>query len=338
MLGVMIQPVEPSDEWLLDSEAIVQETVTFRVPAELSGERLDKVLAALLTEHSRGRIQSWIEQGFVEVNGVVQQRVRHIASVGDHLLVRIQPSDEQLAYSPEDVEFDVLEQSSQWLVVNKHCGLVVHPGAGNWNGTLLNGLLFRYPQLRQVPRAGIVHRLDKDTSGLMVIAKTPVAQTHLVRQLQARSVKRQYVALVHGHLQGAPLTIDRAIGRDPRVPVRMSIHPAGTSKSAITDIKAHWLGDLNGAAVTLVQCQLQTGRTHQIRVHLASLGHPLVGDVLYGGRAISGAARQMLHAQELSFLDPIDSTCKRFESDLAHDMRAVLSQIQWQSQEPGAVI
>lgn len=298
-----------------------------------AGERLDKALAQLMPDHSRARIQGWIEAGHVCVNGKVNSRVRQVVAAGDEVTVDVQPSEQALAFEPEDVGFQVVAESHAWLVVDKHAGLVVHPGAGNWHGTLLNGLLFRYPALGRVARAGIVHRLDKDTTGLMVVAKTETAQTHLVRQLQERTVKRQYRALAHGLLNVDQLTVDRAIGRDPRVPVRMSVSTAGASKPAVTHVSRLRTGTLSGVPVTEVNCQLETGRTHQIRVHLASLKHPLVGDTLYGGKELVGAARQMLHAESLSFVDPASEQWVSFTSDLPDDMQSVLNQVQWTEAE-----
>lgn len=316
-----------------DFEARILQTqiqsLRFVIGQNVWGARLDKQLAVCLPEHSRGRLQGWIEQGHVRINGKTQSKVHHKVSVGDVLEVEPQQGEESLAYSPQAVEFEVLAQSDQWMVINKPVGLVVHPGAGNWQGTLLNGLLFMDPSLTHVPRAGIVHRLDKDTSGLMVVARTETAQTHLVRQLQARTVHRQYVALCHGHLKGADVLVDHAIGRDPRVPIKMSVTRPIAPKEAITQVHRQRVGTLEDQAVSQVICKLQTGRTHQIRVHLASLGHPLVGDALYGGRVMAGAQRQMLHAQTLRFEDPQTGDLLEFVSDPPFDMRDVLSQTRW---------
>ncbi|MFQ6721018.1 pseudouridine synthase, partial [Bordetella pertussis] len=197
------------------------EPLLLTVPPDTPADRLDKVLAGLLPGHSRSRLQGWIEAGYVLVNGA-QAKVRQAVGPGDVLSVWEQPAPESRAFAPEPVAFDVVAESPDWIVVDKPAGLVTHPGAGNWSGTLLNGLLHRYPELARVARAGIVHRLDKDTSGLMVVARNERAQTHLVRQLQARTMGRQYIALAHGWL-GAAGTVDRPIGRDARVPVRMSV-------------------------------------------------------------------------------------------------------------------
>jgi 23S rRNA pseudouridine1911/1915/1917 synthase len=298
-----------------------------RVPSKTIADRLDKVLASLLPEHSRGRLQGWIEAGFVQVNGR-PGKVRQTVGPGDVLAVWEQPAPDALAFSPEPIDFSVVAESAAWIVVNKPAGLVTHPGAGNWSGTLLNGLLYRYPELAGVARAGIVHRLDKDTSGLMVVARNERAQTHLVRQLQARSVGREYVALTHGWVPGAG-TVDRPIGRDPRVPVRMSVERPIAPKPAVTHYAPHRRAGIGPLRVTEVICRLETGRTHQIRVHLASIGHPLLADTLYGGRALHGALRQMLHARALHFDNPEGGGEVAFTAALPTDMAAVTESIEW---------
>jgi len=293
------------------------------VPEQVRADRLDKILARLLPEHSRSRLQGWVESGHVWVNGA-PAKVRQPVGPGDVLAVWPQQAPEDLAYTPEPVDFEVVADSAEWIVVNKPAGLVTHPGAGNWQGTLLNGLLFRYPELAGVARAGIVHRLDKETSGLLVVARSERAQTHLVRQLQARSMGREYLALAHGWVAQAG-TVAAAIGRDPKVPVRMSAGRAVAPKPAVTHYTPVRRGtcDSHGTRgrVCELACRLETGRTHQIRVHLASIAHPLLGDTLYGGRTLAGASRQMLHARALRFLDPVIVLCA--------DMRAVMENIAW---------
>lgn len=304
------------------------EVLTFQLPITAGPDRLDKVLAHYIPAHSRSRLQSWVEAGQVWVNGT-PAKVRQKVGPGDHIEVHVQPAPEQQAFSPENVDFDVVAQSPDWIVVNKPAGLVTHPGAGNWNGTLLNGLLFRFPELASVARAGIVHRLDKDTSGLLVVARNETTQTHLVRLLQARTVKRVYVALVHGNVVKGG-TVDCPIGRDPNVPVRMTVERPIAPKEAITHYVPLECGrDADGHVVSHIQCELQTGRTHQIRVHMASIRHPLVADVLYGGKYIAGAKRQMLHARALSFTDPASNASVSFEAPLPPDFHAVMEQLSW---------
>jgi 23S rRNA pseudouridine1911/1915/1917 synthase len=304
------------------------EPLQFRVPLRAMPERLDKVLAGLLPAHSRSRLQSWITAGHVLVNDL-PGKTRQLVNPGDRILVWEQAAPDSLAFSPEPVDFGVVDQSPDWIVIDKPAGLVTHPGAGNWHGTLLNGLLYRFPELLSVARAGIVHRLDKDTSGLLVVARHEKAQTHLVRQLQQRSVHREYVALVHGRL-AAGGTVERVIGRDPRVPVRMTAERPIAPKPAITHYKPCRSGEApGGGVVTEIECRLETGRTHQIRVHMASIGHPLVADTLYGGRPEAGATRQLLHARALSF-DDFSTGCRvDIRIPLAADFQQVLETVAW---------
>jgi 23S rRNA pseudouridine1911/1915/1917 synthase len=304
------------------------EPQTLRVPISARADRLDKVLAGLLEAHSRSRLQGWIEGGYVQVNGL-PAKIRQTVGPGDVITVWEQPAPETLAFTAEPIDFTVVADSPEWIVVDKPAGLVTHPGAGNWTGTLLNGLLYRYPELAGVARAGIVHRLDKDTSGLMVVARTERAQTHLVRQLQARSMGREYMALACGWLL-QPGTVDKPVGRDARVPVRMSVDRPVAPKHAVTHYSPQARGKADdGASVTRVVCRLETGRTHQIRVHMASLGHPLLGDTLYGGRVLAGAERQMLHARALHFDDPAGTGELAFEAPPPADMNAVTDAIVW---------
>ncbi len=324
-----LPPLPDIDDDLPESDATLQ----LQVLPGVEG-RLDKVLSTLIPEHSRGRIQGWIEAGHVAVNGRIETRVRHGVAAGDRLRVEPQPAPEAMAFVAEAMSLQVLAETADFVVLNKPVGLVVHPGAGNWQGTLLNGLLHRYPELRQVARAGIVHRLDKDTSGLLVVARTEVAQTALVRQLQARTVKREYVALVQGILTRQQ-SLDAAIGRDARVPVRMSAQRPVAAKPALTHVFPVAHGIYQGQDVTRVLCRLATGRTHQIRVHLSHAGFPLLGDDLYGGRSLGDARRQMLHAWRLGFDDPMSGEPRHFECELPDDMRAVVDAITWQDDASG---
>jgi 23S rRNA pseudouridine1911/1915/1917 synthase len=305
------------------------EPLEFQLPFTAFPERLDKVLARLIPEHSRSRLQGWIEGGHVLINGQ-PGRVKQMANPGDTLLVWRQVAPESQAFVPQDSDFPVIGLTQDWIVVNKPAGMVTHPGAGNWQDTLLNGLLHKFPELSRVARAGIVHRLDKDTSGLLVVARHERAQTHLIRQLQERSVDREYAALAHGDLKRAG-RVKADIGRDPRVPVRMAVQNPIAPKQAITHYEPLRSGQLEGATVTQLVCTLETGRTHQIRVHMMSLGHPLVGDLLYGGKVLGGAQRQMLHAQSLSFDDFASGERVSFSAPLPDDFVLALEAVQWRT-------
>lgn len=299
------------------------------VPEALGGERLDKVLARLFPAYSRARLQAWIENGRVTIDGVAAPaRIRAPATPGALIEVAPQALPEELAFVAEPVALRVVYEDAALVVLDKPAGLVVHPGAGNWSGTMLNGLLHRYPAAAGLPRAGIVHRLDKDTSGLIVVARTLTAQTDLVRQLQARTVRRRYVALVWGTPpeQGE---IDAPIGRDPRDRLRMAVVPGAAGKTARTHFQRLATGVLAGSPVAVLQCDLDTGRTHQIRVHCTDLGHPLVGDTLYTGRrraaahAASHFDRQALHAWRLGLVHPDTGAALAWECPLPPDMAAL---------------
>ena len=284
-----------------------EDFISLDIPLEMAGERLDKVLAGSLPDYSRNRLKAWVEAGAVMVDGKVT-KARYLLHGGESIKVFPQEMPEQFAFSPENIPLDVVFEDEAIIVVNKPPGLVVHPAAGNWSGTLLNGLLFHYPELKLLPRAGIVHRLDKDTSGLMVVARTSQAQTSLVRQLQERTVGRRYLAWVWGDApsQGKVLA---SVGRDQRDRLKMSAaSPQG--KPAATLFRRLAKGLVGESAVALLECRLETGRTHQIRVHLESLGFPLVGDPVYRKKAPGAAKnlsfnRQALHAFALSLQHPV---------------------------------
>ena len=274
---------------------------------EMAGERLDKALAVSLPDYSRNRLKTWVEAGGVMVDGKVT-KARYLLRGGESIKVFPQEMPEQHAFSPQEIPLDVVYEDESIIVLNKPAGLVVHPAAGNWSGTLLNGLLFKYPELKSLPRAGIVHRLDKDTSGLMVVARTSQAQTALVRQLQDRTVGRRYLAWVWGETpaQGKVLA---SVGRDQRDRLKMSAgSPQG--KPAATAYRRLAKGKFQDHPVSLVECRLETGRTHQIRVHLESLGFPLLGDPVYRKKSPGIAQslpfnRQALHAFALSLQHPL---------------------------------
>lgn len=274
------------------------ETLFFTVAAPLHGQRLDRALADWIPRHSRSHLQQLVEAGAVTVDGVAALLPSRRLTVGQRVRIELSLPLAQRAFEPEVMDLDVRLQDEQVLVLCKPAGLVVHPAAGNWTGTLLNGLLALDPALARLPRAGIVHRLDKDTSGLMVVARTPLAMTHLVRALAAHEVRRTYQAIAQGDVPRSLERVDAPIGRDPRVRTRMAVVASG--KPARTDVER--VGG-NGLFSRL-SCRLHTGRTHQIRVHLAQAGHPLVADALYGGRPALGLARQALHACRLRFEHP----------------------------------
>ncbi len=291
---------------------------------ESRGLRLDKALSLLLPQFSRARLQQWIEDGQVSVDGQ-PARARSIVLGVESILVRPQPAEADQAFQPEPVPLVVVHEDEALVVINKPAGLVVHPAAGNWHGTLLNGLLHRWPPLAGVPRAGIVHRLDKDTSGLLVVAKTLTAQTDLVRQLQERTVHREYLALVWGQPVSSG-RIDAAIGRHPRERTRMAISKSPLAKPAVTHYQKIATGSLDGRPVALLRCRLETGRTHQIRVHLQSLGFPLVGDPVYGKPHLSQVfPRQALHAAQLGLVHPRSGDACTWQASLPDDMRALLA-------------
>ncbi|MES2150486.1 MAG: RluA family pseudouridine synthase [Pseudomonadota bacterium] len=277
--------------------------ITLALTPEACGQRLDKVIAALVPQFSRSRLQLWFDAGHVLVDGK-PARGKDTAYGDETVLIAPQSAPEDAAYTPEEIAIDIVFEDEHIMVINKPAGLVVHPGAGNWSGTLLNGLLHHCPQLAGVPRAGIVHRLDKDTSGLMVIGKTLAAQTDLVRQLQARSVKREYFALVWGTPQLSG-TIDASMGRHPKDRVKMAVSTNFSAKPAITHFQRIATGMLDRRPVSLVQCQLETGRTHQIRVHMLSIGFALVGDAVYGKQHLTPVfPRQALQARRLGLVHP----------------------------------
>ncbi len=290
------------------------------VPEDQAGQRFDKVLAALFPQHSRSRLQQWCDAGLVRVGGRVAG-VRDKARAGDAVHVDVPLLPEEAAFAAEAIPLDVVYEDASLAVIDKPAGLVVHPAAGNWSGTLLNGLLARYPETAMLPRAGIVHRLDKDTSGLLVTARTLEAQTALVRALQQRHIHRQYLALAWGTAPRA-FSVDAPIGRHPRDRLRMAVVAAG--KPARTDFVPLAVIDTRWGAVTALRCKLHSGRTHQIRVHLQHAGLGLVADPVYGGRirADLPLQRQALHAARLGFAHPIDGRPLDCVSPIAADIVA----------------
>jgi 23S rRNA pseudouridine1911/1915/1917 synthase len=330
---VILTPMPNSAESFSDAEldAMEEDTGTFvampPIAMQLSdgdcGERLDKVLSRQVPQFSRSRLQQWIEAGFVTSDGEVA-RSRMTVLGDEKIVIYPQAAPEDKAFQPEAMSLSIVYEDESIIVLDKPAGLVVHPAAGNWSGTLLNGLLHHFPQSAGVPRAGIVHRLDKDTSGLMVVAKTLEAQTDLVRQLQARTVKREYLALVWGtpNLSG---TVDAAMGRHPRDRIKMAVLENLSAKPAVTHYERLATGLLDGRAVSLIRCRLETGRTHQIRVHMLSLGFPLVGDALYGKQHLAGFFhRQALQAFRLGLNHPTTREFCEWAVPLATDFTVLI--------------
>ncbi len=296
-----------------------------KLPSIQHGLRLDKALVALAPEFSRSYLQQLIDRGHVRVGDQVQTMASRKLRAGQILRVALVPSAESQAFRPEAMALDLVYEDEHLLVVNKPAGLVVHPAAGHWSGTLLNGLLHHYPTAATLPRAGIVHRLDKDTTGLMVVAKTLPAMTALVRRIAAHEVRRIYLALVQGSVAWGQASIEAPIGRDPGSRLRMAVVHSG--KPSRTDVERMAVleeggGLVGGGGITAVRCRLHTGRTHQIRVHMASRGHALVADALYGGKPALGMTRQALHATELAFEHPADSRAMAFKAPLPDDLAA----------------
>lgn len=309
---------------------------TQRVPASLAGARLDQAAAELFSDYSRERLKAWINAGELTVDGA---KVKPKAKLHGHEVLALNATiEEDTRFEPQDIALDIVYEDEDVIVINKAAGMVVHPAAGNPDGTLLNALLHHHPALAEVPRAGIVHRLDKDTTGLMMVAKTLPAQTVLVEQLQARTVSRQYDAVVIGK-PVAGSTIDAPIGRHPKDRKRQAVTASG--KPAVT----HFRVVERFRAHTHVRCQLETGRTHQIRVHMAHARYPLIGDPLYSGRAKlpPGAAgplkeilrefpRQALHARKLSFVHPVSGETLTFQADLPDDLLMLLDYLREDSE------
>ncbi|BBN59381.1 23S rRNA pseudouridine(1911/1915/1917) synthase RluD [Hydrogenovibrio marinus] len=305
---------------------MTQQELTTTIPLDKISSRLDAVLAELYPDYSRNRIQDWIKVGNVTLDGKVQKKPNFKVLGGEKVVLQAELDDE-VVYEAQEMELDIIYEDDDILVINKPVGMVVHPGAGNPDGTLLNGLLFYSPALREVPRAGIVHRLDKDTSGLMVVAKTVPAQTHLVEQLQRHAVERVYDAVVVGKvISGGKVT--KNIGRHPTDRKRMAALSVG-GKTAVS----HYRVLERFREHTHVRVQLETGRTHQIRVHMSSIGFPLVGDPVYGGRLripksmmpefvdyLRNFKRQALHAGMLSLTHPISGKLMKWKAPMPDDM------------------
>jgi 23S rRNA pseudouridine1911/1915/1917 synthase len=310
---------------------------SFVISSELSDRRLDQAAAGLMPEHSRSRLQGWIKSGALTVNGEIR-KPRDKVMLGDRLELSAEP-EAQVTWQAEDIRLDIVYEDEHLLVINKPAALVVHPAAGHAAGTLVNAVLNYAPEVENLPRAGIVHRLDKDTSGIMVVARSLIAHTSLVDQLQTRTMGREYQAVVVGTLTGGA-TVDAPVGRHPRERKKMAVVPTG--KAAVT----HYRLLERFAAHTHVRCKLESGRTHQIRVHMAYVKHPLVGDPAYGGRlrlpkgtteelreALAAFNRQALHARRLTLNHPDSGETLSWEAPLPDDMIRLISALRKHAQE-----
>ncbi len=300
------------------------------IPPQLAGERLDLAAAQLFPDYSRARLQSWIKQGGLQVDGKIA-RPRDKVAAGDQLCIKV-CMEPEISWQPQEISLDIVYEDDSIIVLNKPAGLVVHPAAGHSDGTLVNALLAHAPELAQLPRGGIVHRLDMDTSGIMVVARSLAAHNNLVAQLQARTVKREYCAVCIGVMTGGG-TIDAPMGRHPKQRKKMAVLGGG-GKSAIT----HYRVTRRFGHHTQIAVRLETGRTHQIRVHMAHKHYPLVGDPVYGGRpriprgasddllaALRGFSRQALHARVLGLKHPQSGQDMQLECPLPDDLLQLLS-------------
>jgi len=306
----------------------------FIVPEELAGERLDRILAQLMPTFSRSQLTAWLKAGFVTVNDQILKP--KIKLEGGERIVLTRPIEVAVPattqFIPEPIPLDIVYEDDELMVINKQAGLVVHPGAGNRSHTLVNALVHHDPSLNQLPRAGIIHRLDKETSGLLLIGKTLETYTALVRQMQARDIDRHYVTLVQGHII-AGRTLTTHYGRHPRQRLKMAVCEEGKEAITTFTVQKHY----PKAGATFLNVKLMTGRTHQIRVHMAHINHPIVGDPLYGGRPrhptglsdeardiFLGFKRQALHAKTLSFHHPVHDEQMTLEAPLPDDFQCLI--------------
>jgi 23S rRNA pseudouridine1911/1915/1917 synthase len=316
-----------------------ESTLNARIPEADAGRRFDQALADLFPDYSRSRLSAWIKAGAVRLDGA-EVAPRHIVRGGEAVVVEVR-MEREIGAAAEAIPLDIRYEDADVIVVNKPPGLVVHPGAGNPAGTLQNALLHHDPKLAEIPRGGLVHRLDKDTSGLMVVARSLRAHTALVEQLSERDVHRQYLGVVYGRMVAGG-TVNAPIGRHPRDRLKQAVREDG--REAIT----HYRVRERFRALTLIECRLETGRTHQIRVHMAHVRHPLVGDAQYGGglrqpkgasvelaAALRGFQRQALHAERLEFAHPADGRTIAVEAELPADMAALVEALREDARASG---
>jgi 23S rRNA pseudouridine1911/1915/1917 synthase len=303
-----------------------------RVTADLHGQRLDKALVTLAPEFSRSHVQSLLEAGHARLDGQPAGTASRRVRSGQLLQLTLVPTEESQSFRPQAMALQLLFEDEHMLVLDKPAGLVVHPAPGNWSGTLLNGLLAHHAGAASLPRAGIVHRLDKDTSGLMLVGKTLAAVTSLSRAIAARAVHRRYIALAHGVPVRHSFTVDAPIGRDPQVRVRMAV--VGSGRPSRTDVQCL----ASQAGISAFSCKLHTGRTHQIRVHMAHSGLPLVADMLYGGKPALGLQRQALHAVELCLQHPITQRPLAFQAAPPNDLAAAWQAVTGESAAQAGVM
>ena len=309
---------------------------SFTVPDEMSGKRIDQVLAHYLSDYSRSRLQQWLKTGYVSMDGALPKTKEKVKG-GEEVEVRLsqaldesKPKENWLA---QPMQLNIIYEDDALIIVNKPIGLVVHPGAGNLDGTMVNALVHHEPELANIPRAGVIHRIDKDTSGILVVAKTLAAHNALTQLLQAREFTREYQAVVMGVMTGGG-KIDAPIGRHPTHRTKMAaLTHSKTAKEAIT----HYRIGKRYRSHTLVNVKLETGRTHQIRVHMAHIGHPIIGDAVYGGRlriprhstdeflaGLRAFRRQALHARLLGFVHPLTDEYMEWEAEMPEDMQTLI--------------
>lgn len=304
------------------------------IPDRLIGQRIDSALATMLPDYSRSKITAWVRSGKALVNDKTFKPKEKV--LGGEIIALTIEKERANAWLGEDIAIDVVYEDEDIIVVNKPVGLVTHPGAGNWTGTLANALLHYEPSLATLDRAGIVHRLDKNTSGLMVVARSELAQKNLVEQLQTHAVSREYSAIVYGHMISGG-TVDAPIGRDPKDRIRQAVVEEGEGKEAVT----HYRVIDRFAHHTHVKCILETGRTHQIRVHMSHIEHPLIADPMYGGKirfpkkadealkdALKQFNRQALHAKKLTLSHPITGEEMSWKAPLPKDLQDLLQALE----------